>query len=142
MVIDKELLDKLTAQAKDNERLRMNFDLRDSVEDECQRMLNAIEPGSIVPVHRHPLTSEDVVILRGRAIMVLFDDLGNETTQYLLIPGCLNGNSNFKNDAHPAIHIPRGQYHTCRSLESGTVIIEFKNTKYDPSGTEVLKKNN
>lgn len=140
MVIDKELLDKLTAQAKDNVRLRMNFDLRDSADDECQRMLNAIEPGSIVPVHRHPQTSEDVVILRGRAIMVFFDELGNETTQYLLIPGCLN--EEYINNSFPAIHIPSGQYHTCRSLESGTVIIEFKNTKYDPSGTEVLKKNN
>ena len=137
MVIDKELLDKLTAQAKDNERLRMNFDLRDSVEDECQRMLNAIEPGSIIPVHRHPQTSEDVVILRGRAIMVFFDELGNETTQYLLIPGCLNGE--YINNSFPAIHIPSGQYHTCRSLESGTVIIEFKNTKYDPVGTEMFK---
>ena len=65
MLINKELLDRLTEQAKASPRLRMNYDLRDSEEDESQRMLNAIEPGSIIPIHRHTMTSEDVVILRG-----------------------------------------------------------------------------
>lgn len=126
MVIDKGLLDKLTAQAKPSPRLRMNYDLRDSREDESQRMLNAIEPGTIIPIHRHTGTSEDVVILRGKAEEVFYDDNGNETGRWLLVPG----------SDTPAIHVPIGQYHTCQSLESGTVIIEFKNTKYYPEITE------
>ena len=131
MLIDKALLDKLTAQAQSSPRLRMHYDLRDSVDDESQRMLNAIEPGTEIPVHRHVGTSEDVVVLRGRAEELFFDGQGNETGRWLLAPGSDN----------PAIHVPRGQYHTCRSLESGTVIIEFKNTKYDPETTEdVLHK--
>lgn len=126
MVIDKGLLDKLTAQAKPSPRLRMNYDLRDSREDESQRMLNAIEPGTIIPIHRHTGTSEDVVILRGKAEEVFYDDNGNETGRWLLVHG----------SDTPAIHVPIEQYHTCQSLESGTVIIEFKNTKYYPEITE------
>ena len=132
MIINQELLDTLTAQAKASPRSRMNLDLRDSADDESQRMLNAIEPGTVIPVHRHTMTSEDVVILRGRAEEVFFDAEGNETEHHLLTPGGDN----------PAVHVPMGQYHTCRSLESGTVIIEFKNTKYNPDTTEdFLKKN-
>lgn len=126
MLIDKELLDNLTAQAKASPRLRMNYDLRDSKEDESQRMLNAIEPGTVIPIHRHTGTSEDIVILRGKAEEVFFDERGNEIGRWQLLPG----------GDIPAIHVPIGQYHTCQSLESGTVIIEFNNTKYDPVTTE------
>lgn len=131
MLIDKTLLDELTEKAKASPRLRANYDLRDSADDESQRMLNAIEPGTVIPVHRHPRTSEDVAILRGKAEFLLFDDEGREVSRRLLSPG---------GDV-PAVHVPIGQYHTCRSLESGTVIMEFKNTKYDPKGTELLKCN-
>lgn len=131
MLIDKQLLDELTEKAKVNPRFRMNYDLRDSSEDESQRMLNAIEPGTVIPVHRHPRTSEDVAILRGKAEFILYNDEGREISRCLLIPG---------GDV-PAVHIPMGQYHTCRSLESGTVIMEFKNTKYDPQGMELLISN-
>ena len=126
MIIDYSLLDKLTLQAKATPRLRINYDLRDSKEDESQRMLNAIEPGTVIPIHRHTGTSEDVVILRGKAEEVFYDYQGNETGRWLLTPG----------SDTPAIHVPIGQYHTCLSLESGTVIIEFKNTKYNPETTE------
>lgn len=126
MIIDQNILDNLTAQAKASPRLRMHFDLRDSSDDQSQRMLNAIEPGTVIPIHRHTMTSEDVIVLRGRACEVFFDDQGRETGRWELVPG----------GDHPAIHVPMGQYHTCLSLESGTVIIEFKNTKYDPERTE------
>ena len=116
----------ITFQAKVSPRRRMNYDLRDSAEEGSQRMLNAMEPGTVIPVHRHTGTSEDVIILRGKAEEVFFDADGNETAFLQLIPG---GES-------PAIHVPMGQYHTCRRLESGTVIIEFKNTRYDPERTE------
>lgn len=104
----------------------MNYDLRDSAEEGSQRMLNAMGPGTVIPVHRHTGTSEDVIILRGKAEEVFFDADGNETACFQLIP---NGES-------PAIHVPMGLYHICWSLESGTVIMEFKNTKYDPEKTE------
>lgn len=126
MTIDKLFLDKLTQEAQASPRKRMHYDLRDSENDESQRMLNAIEPGTVIPIHRHTMTSEDVIVLRGRAEEVFYDDKGNETGRCLLVPG----------SDTPAIHVPMGQYHTCRSLELGTVIIEFKNTKYDPETTE------
>ena len=63
MLINKELLDALTAQAKENLRLRQNYDLHDSADDQSQRMLNAIEPGTVIPIHRYTMTSEDVIIL-------------------------------------------------------------------------------
>ena len=130
MIIDKKLLDELSEKARKSERLRMNYDLRDSSEDGSMRMLNAIEPGTVIPVHRHRGTSEDVVVLRGRAEEVLYDDLGNEVSRILLTPGGVEPGS------FPAVHVPMGQYHTCKSLESGTVIMEFKNGKYDPKATE------
>ncbi len=130
MVIDEKLLDSLTEKARHSERLRMNYDLRDSSKDGSMRMLNAIEPGTMIPIHRHTMTSEDVVVLRGKAEEVMYDNLGNEESRILLTPGGVGEGS------VSAIHIPMGQYHTCKSLESGTVIIEFKNGKYDPRTTE------
>ena len=126
MVIDKILLDELSEKARNSDRLRMNYDLRDSSEDGSMRMLNAIEPGTVIPIHRHTMTSEDVIVLSGKAEEVLFDENGKEVARYLLTPG----------GEVLAVHVPMGQYHTCKSLESGTVIIEFKNTKYDPLSTE------
>ena len=84
MKIDNILLDKLTAQAKESPRLRMNLDLRNSPADSSQRMLNAIEPGTLIPIHRHCLTSETVAILRGRAVQWLYDAEGNVTEKVLL----------------------------------------------------------
>ena len=118
----------------------MNFDLRDSVEDDSQRMLNALEPGTVLPIHRHRTTSETVVILRGRAVQYLYDDAGNETGQVLLAAGA--------GDPHVAsllglpmpvacaLNIPAGQWHTLRALESGTVILEMKDGAYEPIGAE------
>ena len=131
MVIDKELLDKLTAQAKDNERLRMNFDLRDSVEDECQRMLNAIEPGSVVPIHRHQKSSETVVCLRGRLVEEFYDELERI---------CIERIELSPNGPVVALNIPAGQWHTVQALESGTVILEMKDGKYEPTqDCDILK---
>ena len=75
MKIDNILLDKLSAEAQASPRLRMNMDLRNSASDSSQRMLNAIEPGSVVPVHRHRGSSETVVVLRGRVVEEYYDDL-------------------------------------------------------------------
>lgn len=126
MRIDNILLDELTQKAKDSSRLRFHYDLRDSEDDNSMRMLNALEPGTVIPVHRHRETSEDVVVLRGRVEEIFFDNEGNEIGHYLLEAG----------SACIAVHVPINQYHTCKSLESVSVIIEFKNGRYDPNGTE------
>ena len=122
MVIDSLLLDKLTAQAKESPRLRMNLDLRNSDGDSSQRMLNAIEPGSVVPIHRHQKTSETVVVLRGRVVEEYYSSEGALEASYELAAGgpvC-------------ALNIPAGQWHTLRALESGTVILEMKDGVYEP----------
>lgn len=126
MNIDKELLDNLTVQAKSSPRLRMNMDLRDSAEDQSQRMLNALEPGTVLSIHRHMSTSETVAILRGRAVQYLYDDEGRETGSVLLEAG----------GEIPAMQVEIGQWHRLEALESGTVIVEFKNGRYEPIGPE------
>ena len=122
MKINKELLDNLTQQAKASPRLRMNLDLRNSEADSSQRMLNAIEPGSVVPVHRHQKTSETVVVLRGRAIQHFYDEQGGLVESVLLEAG----------GEVPAIQVPLGTWHRIESLESGMVILEMKDGAYEP----------
>ena len=126
MVITQAILDELTIKAKASPRLRMNLDLRDSSEDTSQRMLNAIEPGSPLPIHRHPKTSETVVCLRGHLREIFYNDNGEVTDVLDLAP----------NSECVALNIPAGQWHTVQSLESGTVILEMKNGKYEPTGLE------
>ena len=127
MIIDHSLLDKLTAEAKVLPRLRMNLDLRNSAADGSQRMLNAIEPGSVVPIHRHRKTSETVVCLRGRLVEEFYDELERRCTEAIeLRPG----------GPVVALNIPIGQWHTVRALESGTVIMEVKDGAYEPIGPE------
>ena len=126
MKITQALLDALTAQAKASPRLRMNYDLRNSAEDSSQRMLNAIEPGSPLPIHRHRHSSETVVCLRGRLQEVFYNDSGAETDLIELA----------SNSDCVALNIPIGQWHTVRVLESGTVILECKDGPYEPLGEE------
>ena len=123
MKITQAILDDLTAKAKASPRLRMNLDLRNSAEDQSQRMLNAIEPESVVPIHRHQKSSETVVCLRGRVVEEYYDELERICTEAIeLTP----------NGPVVALNIPAGQWHTVRALESGTVILEMKNGKYEP----------
>ena len=130
MIIDKKILDALTARAKESPRLRMNLDLRNSEEDGSQRMLNAIEPGSPLPVHRHRKSSETVVCLRGHLREVFYDDAGQVTEAIDLAPGsgCV------------ALNIPIGQWHTVEVLESGTVILECKDGAYHPLEEDEIMK--
>ena len=134
MKIDNILLDKLTAQAKESPRLRMNFDLRNSPEDGSQRMLNALEPGTVLPIHRHRTTSEVVVMLSGRAVQYLYDEQGRETDAVLLAAGALDGDG--VPGAVPGMTISKGQWHKLVALESGTVIFEAKDGPYEPIGEE------
>ena len=121
--ITQGLMDSLTEQAKASPRQRMNLDLRDSTEDGSQRMLNAIEPGSVLPIHRHQKTSETMVCLRGKLRVEYYDELERICTDSFIIePGGFN----------VAVNIPMGQWHTVHALESGTCILEMKNGGYVP----------
>ncbi len=131
MKITQTILDELTAKAKESPRLRMNLDLRDSAEDSSQRMLNAIEPGSVLPIHRHQKTSETMVCLRGKLRVEYYDELERMCTESFVIePG----------GANVAVSIPIGMWHTVYALESRTCILEMKNGGYEPlSDVDILK---
>lgn len=122
MKITQALLDSLTEQAKASPRLRMNMDLRNSDKDQSQRMLNAIEPGSPMPIHRHQKTSETVVCLRGRLVWEFYDELERICTDYIELS---------PNGDVVALNVPAGQWHTVRALESGSVILECKEGAYE-----------
>lgn len=127
MEIDKELLDNLFEQAKENPRLRQNFDLRTSTNDNSQRMLNALLPGTVVPIHRHPQSTENVFLLCGKIVEVICDENGNEIERIHLDPsvgnyGCV---------------VPQGAWHTVEILEP-SVIYEAKDGKYGEDGSETF----
>ena len=131
MKITQALLDSLTEQAKASPRLRMNLDLRNSDADQSQRMLNAIEPGSPLPIHRHRHTTETVVCLRGRLVWEFYDELERICTETIELS---------PNGQVVALNIPAGQWHTVRALESGSVILEMKEGAYEPlQDCDVLK---
>lgn len=122
MIINKAILDRLTEEAKASPRLRMNMDLRNSAEDKSQRMLNALEPGTVLPIHRHKKSSETVVCLRGRLREVFYDDNGKVTEVF-----------DMSSDSDCVVlNIPIGQWHTVEVMESGTVILEMKDGAYEP----------
>ena len=131
MKIDNNILDELTAKAKGCERLRMNYDLRTTQDDTSQRMLNALEPGTVVPVHRHRTTAETVIIIRGKVTELLFNEEGEITEEILMEVG---------GDC-PVLQIPAGQWHSIESLETGTVIFEAKDGAFAPIGEDdILRK--
>ena len=125
--ITQTLMDCLTEQAKASPRLRMNMDLRNSADDKSQRMLNAIEPGSPMPIHRHQKTSETVVCLRGRLVWEFYDELERICTDYIELS---------PNGQVVALNVPAGQWHTVKALESGSVILECKEGAYEPQREE------
>ncbi len=124
MEINKDLIDKLFVEAKENPRLRQNLDLRTSAEDGSQRMLNALLPGTVVPIHRHPNSTENVFLLCGKLVEVIYDEDGNVKERILLDPaagsyGCV---------------VPQGAWHTVEVLEP-SVIYEAKDGKYGEDGS-------
>ena len=120
MVITKEILDELSAKAKASERLRCNLELRNSAEDLSQRMLNALEPGTVMPIHRHLETSETCVCIRGHFEEYFYISEGQLTETIDMVPGGV------------VLNIEKGQWHSLRCLESGTILLEAKNGKYAP----------
>ena len=131
MKIDSALLDILSAQAKANPRLRQAYDLRTTPEDNSQRILNAMEPGTILPIHRHRGSTETVVVLRGKIKQNFYDENGQLT-------------ESFEASAESEIvgfSVEVGRWHNTECLESGTVILECKDGKYEALGEEdILKK--
>lgn len=126
MLLNTNLLDALSAQAKASPRLRMNLDLRNSPADQSQRMLNALEPGTVMPIHRHRNSSETVTVLRGKVKWLYYNDKGELTHIFLVAPGTdLVG-----------LCVPMGQWHSLECLESGTVILETKDGAWEPLGEE------
>lgn len=120
MIISKEILDELSAKAKASERLRANLDLRNSAEDLSQRMLNALEPGTVMPIHRHKGSSETCVCIRGHFEEYFYDDNGKITDTIDMVPGGV------------VLNIEKGQWHSLKCLESGTILFEAKDGPYHP----------
>jgi len=126
MKLDCKLFDSVTAEAEESPILRMNRDMRNSASDGSQRMLNAIEPGTVLPVYRHMKSSETCIVLRGAAEEIFYDSQGNETERVHLEPGtdCCG------------VNIEAGQWHKIVSLKPGTIIFEAKDGAYEPTSTD------
>lgn len=120
MIITNNILDELSKTAKESPRLRANFDLRNSPEDKSQRMLNALEPGTVMPIHKHKDTSETCVCVRGHFEEYFYDEEGNLTDTIDMVPGGV------------VLNIEAGQWHSLKCLESGTVLLEAKDGAYRP----------
>lgn len=125
-LINTQLLNSITAQAQTNPRLRMNHNLHDSLQSGAQRLLNALEPGTVLPVHRHRHTAETYILLRGRLRVFFHDSDGRVSESFLLDPI----------EGQYGVHIPAGQWHSLEVLQSGSVIFEVKDGPYEPLGEE------
>lgn len=128
MIIDKNLLEALSVSAKESLRLRQSMDLRNSSDDSSQRILNALEPGTVMPIHRHLASSETVVILRGKICWHFYDDAGKETETVVLDA---NGESR-------CLNVEKGRWHSLECLESGSVLFGCKDGAYAPLTPEEL----
>ena len=126
MLFNHQLLEEITKQARQTPRLRMNYNLHDSLDAKAQRLFNAMEPGTVLPVHRHRNTSETYILIRGAIRVLLYDDNKTLISSYEIS----DKNDNF------GFHIPKGQWHTLEVLESGTVIFEVKEGPYAPLSDE------
>ncbi len=122
MVITKEILDELTAKAKENPRLRCNLDTRNSADDQSQRMLNALEPGTVMPIHRHLASSETVIIIRGRIRWLFYNEQGRITESTEL----------WSDGDVRMLNVEKGRWHSLECLESGSVLFEAKDGPYHP----------
>lgn len=127
LLLDDNLIEKLLVQAAENPRLRVGFDLRTTPDDQSQRMLNTLMPGTSIPIHRHRESDETMIVVRGSIIEVYYDDNGNEVSSFTLA----SGSNAF------GIQIPRGQWHSVKVTEPCT-ILEIKDGAYFPQSKEDL----
>lgn len=126
MLLNKDLLDQLSKSASENPRLRASFDLRNTDKDNSQRMLNALQPGTILPIHRHPFTAETLIMVRGSVCQKFYNNKGEVTDTFVLKAG----------GECSALQIPAGQFHSLECLEENTVIFEAKDGAYMPVSAE------
>ena len=122
MKLDKELLDSITQKAKENPRLRMNHNLHDSLDSKVQRLFNALEPGTVLPIHRHQNTDETYILIRGKIEVIFHDDDKNVIDRFIMC----------QEEGNFGVHIPKGTWHTIEIMESGSVIFEVKEGPYQP----------
>ena len=116
MIISQSIMDDLTRRAQNSPRLRMNYNFHQSLEDKCHRMLNAVEPGTDIPIHRHPTKDESFVVLRGKVRSTTYNDDGSVIESVVLS----------QEDGLYGVDIPKNVWHTLQSLESNSVIFEVK----------------
>ena len=121
MIIDDKLLDKVTREAMESPRLRMNFNLHENLDDKVQRLVNVLLPSAVVPIHRHRHTAETYLLLRGKMFVVFYDEMGAQTERYLLDPSIGNY----------GVQIPIGQWHSVEVIEP-SAIFEVKEGTYAP----------
>lgn len=126
MIIDKSLLDQVSLQTKVSPRLRMNYNFHQSLEHKCHRMLNAVEPGTVVPIHRHPTKDESFVILRGKVRVTTHNDDGTIIEDVVLR----------QEGGNYGVDIRKNVWHKLESLESGSVIFECKEGPFVPHEEE------
>lgn len=122
MIIDQDVLDRLTEQAKASPRLRMNYNFHQSLDEKCHRFLNAVEPGTVVPIHRHPTKDETFVLLRGKVKVTTHSDDGSIIESVALCP----------EEGRYGVNIPKGVWHTLESIEPNSVIFECKEGPFVP----------
>lgn len=125
-VVDKSLLDKVSSEAKESPRLRMNYNFHQSLEDKCHRFLNAVEPGTDVPIHKHPTKDESFVILRGRVRVSTYDDDGTVIESFVLCP----------EEEKYGVDIPKNVWHNLEPMEPNSVIFECKEGPFVPHEVE------
>lgn len=116
----------VSEQAKASPRLRMNYNFHQSLDEKCHRMLNAVEPGTDIPIHRHPMKDESLVVLRGRVRSTTYNDDGSVIESVVL---CTD-------EGRYGVDIPKGVWHKLESLESGSVVFECKEGPFVPHEAE------
>ena len=144
MEIDNKLISKLLSEAAENPRLRQNYDLRTSSDDNSQRMLNALLPGTVVPIHRHPHSTENVLLLHGKLVEVFYEEEragdGIERKQDMAIGRRLHETARIVLDPSSGNYgcvVPASVWHTVEVLEP-SVIYEAKDGKYGEDGSETV----
>lgn len=121
-IIDKDLLDTVSNEAKESDRLRMNYNFHQSLDEKCHRFLNAVEPGTIVPIHKHPTKDETFVVLRGKVRISTYNDKGDVIESIVLCP----------EEGKYGVNIQKNVWHTLESLAPDSVIFEVKEGPFVP----------
>ena len=129
-IIDQSLLNNVSAEAKESPRLRMNYNFHQSMDDKCHRFLNAVEPGTVVPIHRHPTKDESFVVLRGKVKVSTYNDDGSVIDSVVLS----------QEDGRYGVDIPKGVWHNLEAIEPDSVIFECKEGPFVPHEAEGILK--